>query len=100
MGQVRSEVQRHAGRWIVRESNPGGGEISTPVYIDTEAHKTTYSMEIGPLTGIKRRERFVDNPPSSSIKVKEWEELLLVWDHVICSGANFIEFGLNHLQSH
>jgi hypothetical protein len=58
-------------------SNPGEERFFAPFQTDSGAHTTTYTIVIGSLSRVKRPERGVNHPPSSSTEVKERVELYM-----------------------
>jgi len=52
-----------------------GERFSTPVRTGSELHPASYTRDTVSFPGIKRPERGVDHPPSSSAEVKEKVEL-------------------------
>jgi hypothetical protein len=70
-------VQRLATGLTVRGSNPGGGEIFRSLQTGSAAHPASYTVGTGSFPGVEWSGRGVDQPPPSSAKVKEREELYL-----------------------
>ena len=76
MNTVPSQLQNK--RATVRGSNPGGeARFSAPVQIGSGAHPISYTMGTGSLPGVMWPGRGVYHPPTSSVEVKEREELYL-----------------------
>jgi hypothetical protein len=71
---VKNATAWLATSWTVRGSNPGGGEIFTPVHTGPGA---SYTMGTGSFPGVKRPGRGVNHSPLSSAEVKERVELYL-----------------------
>jgi len=68
-----------------------GSRFSAPLQTGPRAHPASYTMGTGSFPGVKRPERGVDHPPSSSAEVKERVviPLLPLWAFVACSRVNF-----------
>ena len=68
-----------------------GSRFSAPLQAGPRAHPASYTMGTGSFPGVKRPERGVDHPPSSSAEVKERVviPLLPLWAFVACSRVNF-----------
>ena len=56
---------------------PVGERFSAQLQTGPEAHPASYTMGTGSFPGIKRPGRGVDNPPTSSAKVKKRVQLYL-----------------------
>jgi len=54
-----------------------GARFSAPIQTRPGAHPASYIMGTGSFPGIKRPERGVDHPPTSSAEVKERVEIYL-----------------------
>ena len=61
--------------WMVRGSNPGGGEIFCTHQTGPGAQSASYTMGTGSFTGVKQKGHGIDHPPPSSTEVEGRVEL-------------------------
>jgi len=56
---------------LISMQSGGGASFTAPIQTGSEAHSASYTMGTGSFSGVKRPERGVDHPPTSSAGVKE-----------------------------
>lgn len=69
--QTAQEVQRHVTGCMVRESNPGRGEFSSPVQTSLRAGPAPYTTRTRKISGLKRPKGGVDHLPHLGLRLKK-----------------------------